>query len=168
MKAIGRMPGSRAAVWITMLAIFGTRTGWAGDNVWTSLGPDGGSISALVIDPQNTRTVYAATGNGVFKTTDGGASWSQASYLNERIVQTLLIDPQNSRTLYAGTRNYGVLKSTDAGASWVNSGLGFPRILGLALDPQSPSTMYAVPSSVGVFKSIDGGTTWLGVRSGLI
>jgi hypothetical protein len=58
MKAIGRMQGSRAAVWITMLAMFGTRTVWAGDHVWTSLGPDGGSISALVIDPQNTRTVY--------------------------------------------------------------------------------------------------------------
>src|SRR5437764_134751 len=142
---------SSVAVSIVVFAILGTHAGWAGDNVWTSLGPDGGSISALVIDPQNTRTVYAATGSGVFKTTDGGASWSQASALNERIVQTLLIDPQNSRTLYAGTRNYGVLKSTDAGASWVNSGLGFPRILGLALDPQSPSTMYAVLSSVGVF-----------------
>ena len=125
MKAIGRIQGTRAAVWIAMLAILGARTAWAGDNVWTSLGPDGGSISALVIDPQNTGTVYAATGNGVFKTTDGGTSWSQASAgLPGPFVVTLVIDPQNTSTLYAWTNS--VFKSTDGGTSWNPARSGLP------------------------------------------
>jgi photosystem II stability/assembly factor-like uncharacterized protein len=148
---------------------------------------------ALAVDPQRPGTVYAATGpvyaatgqilssRGVFKTTDGGASWSQVSAnLNgttnnpfdssRPFVETLLVDPQTSSTLYAGTRASGIWKSTDAGVSWAAANSGMPngsRILGLALDPQSPSTMYAVLSSRGVFKSTDGGTTWLGASSGL-
>ena len=72
MKAIGRGQGGRAAVWIAMLAIFGTRTVQAGINQWTPIGPFGGSARAMAIDPQNPDTVYAGTSGGVFKTTNGG------------------------------------------------------------------------------------------------
>src|SRR5437588_6129500 len=108
MKSFGGMQACRAAVCIAMLAGLGPRPVWAGENVWTSLGPDGGSISALVIDPQNTRTVYAATGNGVFKTTDGGASWKQADAgLHGPFVVTLVIDPQNPAPCTAGEASTG-------------------------------------------------------------
>lgn len=76
MKAIGAIQESRVAVWITMLAIFGSSTVSAGINKWTSLRPYGGSIKALAIDPQNPCTLYAGTlVSGVFKSTDAGASW---------------------------------------------------------------------------------------------
>src|SRR5262249_519160 len=48
-----------------------------GNNVWTSLGPGGEPVGALAIDPIPPTTLYAGTGgNGVFKSTNGGSSWS--------------------------------------------------------------------------------------------
>ena len=46
----------------------------AGNNVWTSLGPEGGTIFVLVVDPTTPTTLYAGTSGGVFKSTNGGAS----------------------------------------------------------------------------------------------
>ena len=49
----------------------------AGPYVWTSIGPEGGIILALAIDPTTPSTLYAGTdGGGVFKSTNGGAAWS--------------------------------------------------------------------------------------------
>ncbi|MGQ9568633.1 MAG: hypothetical protein ACUVWW_11370, partial [Anaerolineae bacterium] len=48
----------------------------AGINVWTSIGPEGGTIYALAIDPATPTTLYAGTWGGVFKSTNGGGNWS--------------------------------------------------------------------------------------------
>ena len=53
-------------------------TARAGTNVWTSIGPDGGSIAAVSIDPWNPNTLYAGTHAGSFKSADGGASWMKS------------------------------------------------------------------------------------------
>src|ERR1700746_3391181 len=85
-------------------------TAWAGENVWTSLGPEGGSVQAIVIDPQNSNTVYAiAGGGGIFKSTDHAGTWKRVSYAATDDgaatfpASVLVIDPQNTNTLYAGT-----------------------------------------------------------------
>ncbi|MBI4699381.1 MAG: hypothetical protein HY758_10900, partial [Nitrospirae bacterium] len=44
----------------------------AANGVWTNIGPDGGDVRALAIDPVNTSTIYAGTYGGVYKSTDGG------------------------------------------------------------------------------------------------
>lgn len=49
----------------------------AGTNVWTSIGPDGGRVQAITVDPQNPDTVYAVAGGAIFKTTDGAANWKR-------------------------------------------------------------------------------------------
>jgi hypothetical protein len=52
-------------------------------NVWTSLGPEGGSIGAMAVDPNNPNTAYAARGEyggGLFKTTDGGSTWNAINW----------------------------------------------------------------------------------------
>jgi hypothetical protein len=152
---------SKVAVWIWLLAIFGAHMVWAGENVWTSLGPDGGAVSALVIDPQNTSTVYAGTGNGVFKSTDGGASWRAVSAgLPGPFVASLVIDPQNTTTLYAWINYYGVFKTTNGGTSWIPAGSGLPayyvdllELPGLVIDPQDSETLYAAAGAV--YKTID-------------
>src|SRR5262245_45026657 len=93
----------------------------AGINEWTSLGPYGGYIKALVIDPQNTRTMYAATYNQIFKTIDGAASWMPASagLTGYPGFSGLAIDPQNTNTLYAWGVNFsGLFKSEDGAATW--------------------------------------------------
>ncbi len=116
----------RLVLLTVMGATVGLWTAWAGDNVWTSLGPDGGGARSLVIDPLNANTVYALTSAGLFKSTDGGANWRATPLLQPKpgVVTSLVIDPHNSSTLYAtGTEAWGkgvraVLKSTDEGASW--------------------------------------------------
>jgi len=100
----------------------------------------------LALDPQSSSTLYvAAIGSGVFKSTDGGASWTAVNsglptiYLT---VNTLVVDPQNPRTVYAGvagdSAQAGVFKTTDGGISWsaLNSGLTTLSVSSLAIDPQ--------------------------------
>src|SRR3989449_5353840 len=64
----------RTALLLSALLLFGSLHGAeAGVNVWTTNGPEGGSISALAVDPQTPTTLYAGTTSaGVFKSTDGG------------------------------------------------------------------------------------------------
>ena len=119
-------------------------------------------ITALAIDPQNPTTLYAGTTDrGVFKSTDGGATWSGSTTgLTSIAVGALVIDAQTPTALYAGTTDRGVYKSTDAGASWGATGLTNGSVQVLAVDPQTPTTLYALIPDVGVFKSTDGGATW--------
>ncbi len=143
------------------------RTAQAGINVWTSHGPPGGNVTALAIDPVLPSTVYAGTDGGVFRSTDGGATWAVAnSGLTNPFVAALAIDPITPSTLYAGTGG-GVFKSTDAAATWGTANVGLPTtdVRALAIDPSTPSTLYAgaLFGGVfigGVFKSIDAGATW--------
>jgi photosystem II stability/assembly factor-like uncharacterized protein len=88
---------------IVILVILGTGSGtvWGGVNIWTSLGPDGGLIRALAVDPQDPSTVYAGTHGGVFKTTNGGTTWGSSGSL-KGLVGAYAIDcwqlDHNSRT----------------------------------------------------------------------
>lgn len=139
--------------------------------------PDGSPYffaDSIVIDPRQPDTVYAAIhndpfGSRIFKTTNGGASWSDAgSGLAERtLVRSLQIDPQIPATLYAGT-SVGVFKSTDGGTRWsaANSGLTAIVITDVAIDPRNANTLYAA-TSVGMTKSTDGGTNWSPPNSGV-
>ena len=151
--------------WTLMFAIFGTGSGRAGTNAWTSIGPQGGVIAALSIDPHNPRTLYAATDyGGAFKSLDGGASWKKFDGPNELLV----FDPQDPNTIYAINSMKGIVKSTDGGASWnpANSGLPPVQVFALAIDPLNSSTLYAGTAS-GISKSTDGGASWSTVNSGL-
>ena len=119
-----------------------------------------GNITALAIDPQRPTTLYAGTSDrGVFKTTDGGATWSATGLANV-YVSALAIDPVTPTTLYAVAWG-GLYKSTDGGANWnpINdlTGVG---VSSLAIDPQTPTTLYGWTYHDGVFKSTDGGASW--------
>src|SRR3954462_13628866 len=64
-------------VLIALLSISQAGSVSAGTNVWTSNGPEGGSITALAIDPVTPTTLYAVTwSNGMFKSTNGGGNWN--------------------------------------------------------------------------------------------
>ncbi len=126
-------------------------------------------IHSLAIDPVNTNTIYAGTENGVFKSTNGGASWTaiNSGITYSYTIYSLAIDPVNTNTIYAGTEN-GVFKSTNGGASWtaINSGIIGPHIRSLAIDPKTTNTIYAGTVN-GVFKSTDGGASWTAINSGI-
>jgi hypothetical protein len=123
------------------------RVATAGINAWTSIGPEGGAVNALAIDPVTPTTLYAGTYyGGVFKSTDGGDSWGNVTGGD---VQTLAIDPATPTTLYAGMAYYGVSKSIDAGENWVsvNVGLSSTYVRALVVDPTMPTT-FAVQSGL--------------------
>jgi hypothetical protein len=131
-------------------------------------------VDSLVMDPQDPSTLYAGIsvrttfepdGLGVFKTTDGGNTWTAATEgLGSRYTFALAIDPQTPTTVYAiaGGSFYscctGLLyKTTDGGGSWVV--LNDFQTNVILVDPQTPSTLYASGGS-GLRKSTDGGATW--------
>jgi len=77
-----------------------------GVGLWTSNGPEGGNIQALAIDPHTPTTLYA--GGGVFKSTNGGASWGPQALPTFTNIFALAIDPATPTTLYAGSWGSGV------------------------------------------------------------
>lgn len=134
-----------------------------------------GLVYSLAIDPQTPTTLYAGThNNGIFRSTNGGATWSTVNG-TARVVQGLAIDPLTPSTLYAGSISDGVLKSTDAGASWTVSSTGLPNALvgTIVVDPNEPSNVYVATHDKfdmvgqGVFRSNNGGATWTTLNDGL-
>jgi photosystem II stability/assembly factor-like uncharacterized protein len=150
-------------------------------NVWTSMGPKI-AISSLAIDPTSPGNIYAATRGGVFKSTDGGASWDNIGLSN---ATTLAIDFVNPNIIYVGTFSSDVVyhpgalflfKSTDSGATWSNasSPTDFDIAL-LVMDPSSPTTLYAGSAAeaagaggIILWRSRDGGATWTGSFTGQV
>jgi photosystem II stability/assembly factor-like uncharacterized protein len=94
--------------------------------------------------------------HGLFKTTDGGMTWS-ATALPSCAAGAVAIDPKTSSTIYTSTLG-SIFKSTDGGNTW--SKTSNPAGV-LAIDPVNPSTIYAAPSfGLKINKSTNGGTTW--------
>jgi len=135
-----------------------------------SVGPDGGTFTAVVIDPGNPSVLYLGTyGAGVFRSSDQGNSWTQRiSGLDNTFIQSLAVDPQNSNILYAGTYAGGVYKSTDAGANWFASTGNLTDshvVYDIEIDPQNPHIVYFAGriknTLIGVvYKSTNGGADW--------
>lgn len=144
------------------------------------IGPDGGHIVALAIDPDNTSIEYAGTwGSGIYKSTDGGQNWVLMNNgLGNLYINFIAIDPVTTTTIYLGTRLGGVYKSTNAGVSWNATGPGLNSeaiVYTIALDPLDPDTVYAgtrspgssPPWGGGVYKTTNGGDSWQAQNSGL-
>ena len=123
-------------------------------------GPSKRGLSAFAINPQNPEVVYAGSGNGVFKSTDGGVNWQAVNAgLTERYVFDLGIDQRHPAVLYAATSS-GVFKSTNAARSWRRTrGLTTIDTVSLALHPRDSRVVYAATDE-GVYKSIDAGASW--------
>jgi photosystem II stability/assembly factor-like uncharacterized protein len=117
----------------------------------------GWGAQMLAFDPSDPQRVYIGTGGqGVFASTDGGATFRPMNRgLESAKIATLLIDPKNSGRLYAATAARGVFQWTASLRKWtpLNQGLPLASFNGvLALDPQSPSILYAGTFDQGVFR----------------
>jgi photosystem II stability/assembly factor-like uncharacterized protein len=164
------------AVFVFLLLLADMSIALASNGVWRSIGPFDGSVNSIAIDAKNSDTVYVGNVAGIFKTTDGGASWSS---INPGVYpQVLVVDRQNSQTIFAGTIS-GILKSVDGGANWhsANLGLGttpgsqgrpgpYAGVSALTIDPETADILYAA-TNVGLFKSRDGGASWVDANAGL-
>lgn len=169
-----------------------------GGATWTQLGADvfdvatttsgGVRISRILLDPRTAgstanTTLYVAADNGVWKSTDGGVSWTRtlaAGNAGPAPATDLVMHPSNPDVLYAalgrvtGDAANGVYRSTDAGVTWTRLS-GFPSEdvgrISLAIAPSQPSILYAGVQNafggppgdgtlLGIFKSTDGGERW--------
>ena len=157
---------------------------------WTSIGPrptganttspTSGRVSALAVDPRDNNVVYAgAAEGGIWKTTDGGASWTPLTDDQPSIATgSIAIDPANPDTIYVGTgeQNFsgdsyygaGILKSTDAGATWTNipGTFGRDHIGAISVQPGGTGVVLCSSQVSGIWRSRDGGVTWAPVLLG--
>jgi len=147
-----------------LLWILFATNGLAAVNRWSTNGPAGGEINCLALDPGDPRVLYAGSyQSGVFKSIDGGLSWSVSRALSPGdTLSALAIDSLSTSTVYAATA-VGLLKSVDAGAGWVTLRPGLPArfssAYALATNPASSSIIFAGTDN-GIYKSGDGGFNW--------
>jgi uncharacterized protein (TIGR03437 family) len=121
------------------------------------------SVSVIAAAPSAPMIFYAATPVGVFKSADGGTTWTAAA--NAGLVgpaTALAVDASSASTVFAATVK-GVFVSTDAGASWRASTNGIPgaSILALATQPGQTGTVFASTGDpLALFRSTDFGQSW--------
>lgn len=144
---------------------------------WTRLGPGniGGRTRALLLHPTTPTTMWAgAVAGGIWKSTDGGASWAPKADLAVNIaVNSMILDPRNPLHLYAGTgegffngdslRGAGILQSNDGGETWSQlpstTTSDFFYVQKIIMSKGSSQRIYAA-TRTGIFRTTDGGLTW--------
>ncbi len=189
-------------VWVgTGENVSGRHVGW-GDGIylskdagksWQQMGLDKSEhIGKILIDPRQSNTVFVAAegplwsaggDRGVYKTSDGGQTWTQVLSIDEDTgVTDLEFDPSNPDVLYAaayqrrrqtwallaGGPQSGIYKSTDNGDTWREVTAGLPQgdigKIGLAVTPADPNLVYATieanDDEKGFYKSTDKGESW--------
>jgi photosystem II stability/assembly factor-like uncharacterized protein len=128
---------------------------------WTTHGPASKVIKAVAISPQDTSVIFAgAFGWGVFRSTDGGASWtnSRVGMINSYVRSLAAL---SSSVVFCGT-NDGVYKSIDSGSTW-NRVVGTPfSVRSLAYDAKS-GNLYAAAYGSGLYKTTDQGASWTNI-----
>jgi photosystem II stability/assembly factor-like uncharacterized protein len=161
-----------------------------------------GSIGDVIVSPSNPNVLYVGSGeglqrpdlsvgNGMYKSTDAGKSWSYLGLADVQQIGGLAIDPNNENRLFVAAMGHpygpnaerGVFRTLDGGKTWekvlyVDENTGAAQV---AIDPKNPDIVYADlwagrqgpwengawngPES-GLFKSIDGGKTWKKLTNG--
>ena len=179
-------PSDPAIVWVgtgeaniyrSSQAGIGVYKSMDGGKSWTHMGlADTGTIPRIVVHPTDPNVVYvAASGHewttnaerGVYKTTDGGRTWTKVLFVDDRTgAIDLVMDPSDPMTLYAATwqrtrmkwndprtfpdyRGSGIYKTTDGGATWKPINEGLPDAahrgrIGLDVSASRPSVVYAL------------------------
>jgi photosystem II stability/assembly factor-like uncharacterized protein len=162
-----------------------------------------GSIGDMAIAPSNPDILYVGTGentstrsahygDGVYKSTDAGKTWTNVGLRESRRIGQIAIDPKNPDIVYVASMGYlykgggerGLYKTTDGGKTWNlilkgdNETTGF---IDVVLDPKNPNVVYAASHDrlrrawhirengpgAGIYKSTDAGKTWNRLDAGL-
>ena len=126
---------------------------------------DGRSVNHLAVGGKNPDLVLAAASDGLYKSTDGAASWTLLPGSGGRNITAVVMDPDQPDYIIAGEWFGGVWISPDGGASWTgphNTGFNSanPYITALVFDPEDNNSVMAADLSSGVYLSRDKGQTW--------
>jgi len=122
-------------------------------------------VYSVAVHQTNSNYVYAGTLYGVYRSTNGGTSWTQTSTGNYNY--SISTTPVNANLLYAG--GYGIIyRSTDAGATWLSSSTGLAGyyFYGLAASRTQATRVYAA-NNIDYFRSTNAGATWAYAHNGL-
>jgi photosystem II stability/assembly factor-like uncharacterized protein len=169
-------------------------------------GNDTGSVGALAVAPSDPNVVYVgsgeglrrpdlSTGDGMYRSTDAGATWTHQGLRDGQQIQAIAVDPRDAKRLYVAVVGHpfganaerGLYRSTDGGATYAKVlGGNDPDVgaVSVTIDPNHPDVVYAAlwasrngPWNLvqvyerydagGLFKSVDGGTTWTKLAGGL-
>ena len=162
------------------------------------------SIGDLVVDPNNPNIVYVGTGevnggggsvtyggNGVYKSTDAGETWSHIGLAATEYISRIIVDPNNSQKIFLGAmgklfgKNFerGLYRSTNGGTTWENKLFisDSTGCIDVALNPTDPDIVYAAMwerirrpdrrtyggPTCGLYRSLDGGDTWTELTNGI-
>jgi PKD repeat protein len=143
---------------------------------WRKTGTENMPLTAcasVCVDFTNDQILYLGTGDpnyystdlGVWKSTDGGATWAQSnSGIGTRMAVEMIMDPNDHNTIVAAT-NSGIWKTINGGASWTQK-LNTGAFRDMKLNPGSTSILYAVTASA-FYRSTDFGENWTQITSGL-
>lgn len=160
----------KATALLAALLQFGAASGGGVAEAWEPIGPANGYIFSLARDPFDPVRVLAGTYfGGVYRSTDGGLSWSTLpSSISQRTVFAITFDPNIEGVVYAGTLQGGLYRSEDGGDTWVrgDEGIDDPTIQDVAVDPHDSQVLLAA-TYTGVYKSTDTGATWALSNGGL-
>lgn len=160
------------------------------------------SIGCLAMDPNNSNVVWVGTGennsqrnlsygDGVYKTTDGGKSFTNMGLKTSSQIGKIMIDPRNSNVVYVAAQGQiwgpggerGLYKTIDGGKTWSRILFvgEYTGVSDMEMDPNNPDILYAAahqrerrvyskidggPESA-IYKSVDAGATWTKLSKGL-
>lgn len=119
-------------------------------------------VTVIQVDPHASDTVYAATLNGLYKSTDGAESWTRiAQSLPDQMISAMVLDRAKPGVIYVASRQ-GIHMSEDGGDTWktMNKGLATLNVRSLAQSPTDAKTLYVGTNGSGLYRSRDGGETW--------
>src|SRR5262249_917191 len=126
---------------------------------------------AVCVHPTNPAVVFAGTVDGVWRSTDHGATFERANFPDkDKQIWSFLVDSRNGQRIYAGGSPVDVYRSDDGGASWrrlPNPGIkeraAAPfsvRVMRMVQHPKRPDEIYAALEVNGVIRTTNGGETW--------
>ena len=205
--AVSDARGSRSKLGNVIYAAAATGGIWKSTNAGVTFTPifdsvRTGSVGAVAVAPSNPDIVWVGTGesnnmrssswgNGVYKSTDGGKTWSSAMLPKSQHIGRIIIDPRDPNVVYVAALGplwapggeRGLYKTTDGGKTWTNTKeiskyTGFGEIV---MDPSNPDVLYAAAEQrerreygflpagpeAGIFKTTDGAKTWTKLAGGL-
>lgn len=130
---------------------------------WNPAGLLGKIILQVKADPQQGGKVFAATSDGVTRTTDGGLTWLDVGQ-KVGYIFSVAVSPENRDVVFVGGSGGQIFRSSDHGASWQERGAGIPQGSVLSIAMSSDLKLCAVvqvpTEEQSIYRSNDGGQSW--------